>query len=114
MNPVAAKPLRAWVSGPCTVESGGRRRAETAAICREADLEIAHLAPASDVLALARVDQVLLSSCTPIIGGDYFGVESLGQRHLMRVVAGEGGLQFGGDPLPPFLGRLRGGLSQGR
>src|SRR5215831_7684119 len=43
--------------------------------------------------ALVGIDQVLLARCALAVNGDVREVKSLGKRHSLSIVAGEGGLQ---------------------
>ena len=55
-----------------------------------------------------RVDQELLAGGALVVDGDRVELQRLGQRDLLGIAAGEGGLQFGGDALPAALARRAG------
>src|SRR6185295_4830760 len=61
-----------------------------------------------------RTDEELLTRRLPGIGLQSVEVQRAGQRHLVGVVAGEGGRQFGNDPRPQANDSLEAKLAEER
>src|SRR5262245_22395466 len=63
---------------------------------------------------LVGVDQVLRARPHLAVDGDLLQIERARERHLLRVVAGEGGLDLRRHPLAQLLGRLEADLLEER
>src|SRR3954462_3887739 len=67
--------------------------------CRENASQICRVSEPPS--ALVRIDQEFLAGGALVVDRDVGELQRLLQRYHLRVVAGKGGLEFGGHPLAP-------------